>query len=101
MIYFSECSLIYNRKDDRFYIYNGEDYVYDTKDEKEAYEIFHKMRYKNYNTNQLMPPALYKQLDDKTWWGEIPSCKGVWANEFTKEECERVLQEVYDDWLTI
>ncbi|MDR9769516.1 hypothetical protein [Acetomicrobium sp.] len=38
-----------------------------------------------------MHEAGYKMLEDGTFFGEIPSCPGVWANEKTLELCRDVL----------
>ena len=46
-----------------------------------------------------MHEARYKMLDDGTFFGEIPSCPGVWANEKTLEVCRDVLREVLEEWL--
>lgn len=43
--------------------------------------------------------ATYKILDDKSYFGEIPSVKGVWANAKTLEKCRAELQEVLEEWL--
>ncbi len=43
--------------------------------------------------------AKYKLLADKTYFGEIPSLRGVWANAKTLEECRGELQETLEDWL--
>ena len=48
-----------------------------------------------------MARARYKILDDGTYFGEIPSLKGVWANDKTLEACRAELQEVLEDWLVI
>ncbi len=45
--------------------------------------------------------AKYKLLKDGTYFGEIPSIQGVWANEKTLEDCRTVLQEVLEDWLLL
>lgn len=45
--------------------------------------------------------AKYKILRDKTYFGEIPSVHGVWANAKTLEECRKELQEVLEDWLVL
>ena len=37
--------------------------------------------------------------DDGTYYGEIPACPGVWANEDTLETCRDELEEVLGDWL--
>jgi len=46
-----------------------------------------------------MHEARYKMLEDGTFFGEIPSCPGVWANEKTLELCRDVLREVLEEWL--
>jgi predicted RNase H-like HicB family nuclease len=45
--------------------------------------------------------AKYKLLKDNTYFGEIPSLKGVWANAKTLEACRKELQEVLEDWLVL
>ena len=48
-----------------------------------------------------MEQAKYKLLGDRTYFGEIPGLRGVWANARTLEECRRELQEVLEDWLLL
>jgi predicted RNase H-like HicB family nuclease len=48
-----------------------------------------------------MHKAHYTILDDKTYFGEIPDCRGVWSNMDTLEECRDELQEVLEDWLLL
>ena len=48
-----------------------------------------------------MNQAKYKILGDKTYYGEIPGFKGVWANEKSLEECRKVLQEVLEEWVLL
>ncbi len=44
-----------------------------------------------------MQRAKYEILpDDKTFYGHIPECQGVWANAATLEECRTELQEVLE-----
>jgi len=45
--------------------------------------------------------AQYKNLDDGTWFAEIPGFEGVWANAGTVEECRRELLEVLEEWLVL
>ena len=45
--------------------------------------------------------AKYKLLADKTYFGEIPSIRGVWANAKTLEDCRKELQEVLEGWLVL
>jgi predicted RNase H-like HicB family nuclease len=47
-----------------------------------------------------MRHAHYEILpDDGTYYGEIPECRGVYANAPTLEECRSELAEVLEDWL--
>lgn len=45
--------------------------------------------------------AKYKLLKDKTYFGEIPEVRGVWANAKTLEDCRNELQEVLEGWLVL
>ena len=47
-----------------------------------------------------MRHAHYEILSDVgTYYGEIPECRGVYANAPTLEECRSELAEVLEDWL--
>jgi predicted RNase H-like HicB family nuclease len=47
-----------------------------------------------------MRRARYEILsDDGTYYGEIPDCPGVWANEPTLEGCRESLQSALEDWI--
>ena len=46
-----------------------------------------------------MQGATYEMLDNGTFYGEIPDCQGVWANEDTLEACRDELQSVLEDWM--
>lgn len=47
-----------------------------------------------------MRHATYEILpEDKTFYGEIPPCRGVWACEATLEECREELESVLQDWI--
>jgi predicted RNase H-like HicB family nuclease len=48
-----------------------------------------------------MHHAKYEIFEDKTYYGEIPECKGVYANEATLEECRDVLREVLEGWILV
>ena len=49
-----------------------------------------------------MRHAHYEILaDDKSIYGEIPECQGVYANASTLEECRDELAEVLEDWLLL
>ena len=49
-----------------------------------------------------MTKAKYEILpDDGTYYGEIPQCRGVWAQAKTLEECRKELKEVLEGWLIL
>jgi len=48
-----------------------------------------------------MRRAKYRIYPDSTYYGEIPECPGVCANEATLEECRRILQEVLEGWIMV
>ncbi len=43
--------------------------------------------------------ATYKLLKDGTYFGSIPSTRGVWVNADSLERCREELKEVLEDWL--
>jgi len=45
--------------------------------------------------------AQYKQLENGSWFAEIPGFQGVWANAATVEICRRELNEVLEEWLIL
>ena len=52
--------------------------------------------------NNLLAKAKYEILeDDKSYYGEIPGIRGVWANEKTLFACQQTLREVLEEWLLI
>jgi predicted RNase H-like HicB family nuclease len=52
-------------------------------------------------TQKALEKAVYKKLDDSTWFAEIPGCDGVWANAKTVENCRKELIEVLEEWLVL
>lgn len=49
-----------------------------------------------------MHRATYSILeDDGTFFGRIPDCQGVWANEETLEACRDELESVLEDWIIL
>jgi len=49
-----------------------------------------------------MHRATYSILeDDGTYFGRIPDCQGVWANEETLEACRDELESVLEDWIIL
>ena len=45
--------------------------------------------------------AEYDKLDDGTFSGRIPGCKGVIAFGKRLRECESELQSTFEDWLLV
>lgn len=43
--------------------------------------------------------ATYEIIEDKTFYGEIPGFKGVYANESSLEKCREELESVLEDWI--
>ena len=51
--------------------------------------------------NQALAQAIYDKLEDGTFAGRIPSCKGVIAFGVTLRECEDELRSTLEDWLLL
>jgi len=51
--------------------------------------------------NAAMRKAKYEILEDKSFYGEIPGFKGLYANESTLEECRSELEHTLEDWILI
>lgn len=45
--------------------------------------------------------AEYDKLEDNTFFGRIPSCKGVVAFGATLRECETELRSTLEDWVLV
>ena len=45
--------------------------------------------------------AEYDKLEDSTFSGRIPSCKGVIAFGKTLRECEEELHSTFEDWVLV
>ena len=43
----------------------------------------------------------YDKLEDNTFFGRIPACKGVVAFAYTLRECEDELRSVLEDWVLV
>lgn len=50
---------------------------------------------------EAMAQAEYDKLDDATFAGRIPSCKGVVAFGTTLRECEEELRSTLEDWILV
>jgi predicted RNase H-like HicB family nuclease len=48
-----------------------------------------------------MEQAEYDKLEDNTFSGRIPACKGVVAFAETLHECESELRSTLEDWLLV
>ena len=51
--------------------------------------------------NQAMAQAVYDQLEDSTFAGHIPPCKGVVAFGQTLRACSDELRSVLEDWILV
>lgn len=45
--------------------------------------------------------AKYEIFEDKTYDGELPGFKGVWANADSLDACREELQSALEDWLIL
>ena len=50
---------------------------------------------------KAMAQAIYKELEDGTFVGRIPGCKGVIAFGSTLEECKEELRSTLEDWILV
>ena len=50
---------------------------------------------------QVMAQAVYDKLEDGTFAGRIPPCKGVIAFGNTLRECEDELHSILEDWILV
>jgi len=51
--------------------------------------------------DRAMADAVYDKLEDGTFAGRIPSCKGVVAFGATLRDCEDELRSVLEDWILV
>jgi len=51
--------------------------------------------------DRVMAQAVYDKLEDSTFAGRIPPCKGVIAFGNTLRECEDELHSVLEDWILV
>ena len=50
---------------------------------------------------RAMAQAVYDKLDDGTYSGRIPSCRGVLAFAMNLSECQDELRSVLEDWILV
>ena len=51
--------------------------------------------------NAAVSQAIYDKLEDATFVGKIPACKGVIAFGSTLRQCENELRSTLEDWLLV
>ena len=51
--------------------------------------------------DMVLSRAEYDKLEDGTFSGRIPDCKGVIAFRKTLRECENELQSTLEDWIFV
>lgn len=50
--------------------------------------------------NRAMEQAKYEILsDDQSFYGEVPACRGVYANAKSLEKCRKELEETLEEWI--
>jgi predicted RNase H-like HicB family nuclease len=50
--------------------------------------------------DSAMKRAHYEILeDDKSYYGEVKECEGVYANASTLEDCRKELEQTLEDWI--
>ena len=49
--------------------------------------------------DHAMAEAMYDKLDDGTFAGRVPPCRGVVAFGATLTECQQLLRSTFEDWL--
>jgi predicted RNase H-like HicB family nuclease len=52
-------------------------------------------------TSQLMARAVYDKLEDGTFAGRIPECKGVLVFGATLRACEDEVRSTVEDWIVV
>jgi predicted RNase H-like HicB family nuclease len=50
---------------------------------------------------EAMSRAVYDKLEDGTYAGRIPECRGLFAFGTTLRECEQELRSVLEDWIVV
>ncbi|HZK77056.1 MAG TPA: type II toxin-antitoxin system HicB family antitoxin [Candidatus Kapabacteria bacterium] len=48
-----------------------------------------------------MRHATYEKFEDKSYYGEIPECNGVWANELTLADTVKDLRSTLEGWIIL
>jgi predicted RNase H-like HicB family nuclease len=51
--------------------------------------------------DRAMAQATYDKLDDGSFSGKIPGCKGVVAFAGSLRECEEELRSILEDWILV
>jgi predicted RNase H-like HicB family nuclease len=51
--------------------------------------------------DRALAEAVYDKLEDGTFSGRVPSCKGVIAFAATLRECENELRSTLEDWILL
>ncbi len=50
---------------------------------------------------RAMRLAHYELMENGRFFGQIPKCKGAWAEGKTLEACREELQSVLEDWILL
>ncbi|TAK66642.1 MAG: type II toxin-antitoxin system HicB family antitoxin [Bacteroidetes bacterium] len=50
---------------------------------------------------QVLAQALFDKLEDNSYSGRVPSCKGVIAFGASLRECENELRSTFEEWILL
>lgn len=50
---------------------------------------------------QALSQAVYEKLEDGSYAGRIPACKGVLAFARSQQDCEEELRSTLEDWILV
>lgn len=52
-------------------------------------------------TSVAMREVIPRQLEDGTWYADLPKFPGVWADGRSPKNCLDILEEVFREWLIL
>lgn len=53
------------------------------------------------HVEQTLSQAVYEKLEDGSYAGRIPACKGVLAFARSQQDCEGELRSTLEDWILV
>jgi len=67
----------------------------------QVYALFEQELMLTQYIQQAMRHAKYEIMENGRFFGTIPECKGLWAEESSLEACREELQSTLEDWLLL